>query len=72
VVTDPVDWSLRAARTRWAALLRHIYEVDPLACPRCAALMRIVAVLTDPALIVRTGFLTERRFRSREALLTRP
>jgi uncharacterized protein (UPF0212 family) len=32
-------------------LLRRIYEVDPLACPRCAAPMRIVAVITDPALI---------------------
>lgn len=52
-ITDPVHWSLRAARYRWAELLRRIYEVDPLACPRCAALMRIVAVITDPALITR-------------------
>ena len=36
-ITDPVHWSLRAARSRWAALLRRIDEVDPLACPRCAA-----------------------------------
>jgi hypothetical protein len=34
-------------------LLRRIYEVDPLACPRCAAPMRIVAVITDPAVITR-------------------
>jgi len=34
-LVDPVDWSLRAARFRWAALLRRIFEVDPLACPRC-------------------------------------
>ena len=33
--------------------LRRIYEVDPLACPRCAAPMRIVAVITDPAVIIR-------------------
>jgi hypothetical protein len=52
-ITDPVDWSLRAARYRWAELLRRIYEVDPLTCPRCAALMRIVAVITDPAVISR-------------------
>jgi hypothetical protein len=32
-ITDPVDWSLRATRYRWAELLRRIYEVDPLACP---------------------------------------
>jgi hypothetical protein len=52
-ITDPVDWSLRAARYRRAELLRRIYEVDPLACPRCAAPMRIVAVITDPAVITR-------------------
>jgi len=25
----------REARRRWAKLLRRIFEVDPLACPRC-------------------------------------
>jgi hypothetical protein len=44
-ITDPVHWSLRAARYRWAELLRRIYEVDPLTCPRCAALLRIVAAV---------------------------
>jgi len=34
-------------------LLRRIYEVDRLACPRCAAPMRIVAVITDLAVITR-------------------
>jgi len=48
-----VNWSLRAARYRWAELLRRIFEVDPLACPQCAAPMRIVAVITDPAVITR-------------------
>ena len=43
---EPADWSLRAARFRWAELLRRIFEVDPLACPRCRGLMRIVAVIT--------------------------
>jgi hypothetical protein len=52
-ITDPVDWSLRAARYRWAELLRHLFEVDPLTCPRCAARMRPVAVITDPAVITR-------------------
>ncbi|MEK7667130.1 MAG: transposase [Gemmatimonadota bacterium] len=47
-ITDPADWSLRAARYRWAELLRRIFEVEPLTCPRCSALMRIVAVITDP------------------------
>ena len=52
-ITEPVDWSLQAARYRWAALLRRNYEVDALACPRCAAPMRLVAVITDPAVITR-------------------
>jgi len=52
-ITEPVNWSPRAARYRWAELLRRIYEVDPLTCPRCAALMHIVAVITDPAVISR-------------------
>ena len=52
-IVDPVDWSLRAARFRWAELLRRIFEVDPLACPRCRGLMRLVAVITDPAVITR-------------------
>jgi len=29
-------------------VLRGIFEVDPLACPRCRSPMRIVAVITDP------------------------
>jgi len=36
-ITDSVNWSLRAARSRWAELLRRIYEVDPLTCPLCSA-----------------------------------
>jgi MOSC domain-containing protein len=48
-----LDWSLRAARFRWAELLRRIFEVDPLTCPRCQGLMRIVAVITEPAVITR-------------------
>jgi hypothetical protein len=36
---------------RWAALLRQIFEVDPLACPHCAGPMRIVACITQAAVI---------------------
>ena len=39
------------ATRRWAALLRQIYEVDPLMCPRCAGPMRIVACITQSAVI---------------------
>ncbi len=45
--------ALRAARRRWAELLRRIFEVDPLRCPRCGQEMRIVAVITEPPVIDR-------------------
>jgi len=69
-ITEAVNWSLRAARYRWAELLRRIYEVDPLACPRCAAPMRIVAVITDPAVITR--ILVHRARCAERALLPAP
>jgi len=50
IVTAPRLAPTEATR-RWAALLRQIYEVDPLACPRCAGPMRIVACITQAAVI---------------------
>jgi hypothetical protein len=49
----PADPELRALRRRWAELIRRIYEADPLVCPRCGATMRIVAFITEPAVIRR-------------------
>jgi hypothetical protein len=34
------------ARRRWAALIKQVWRVDPLVCPRCGARMRIVAFIT--------------------------
>ena len=34
-----------------ARLLRKIYEVDPLTCPRCLAPMKVVAVIEQPKII---------------------
>ena len=42
-----------ALRHRWAELIRRVYEVDPLVCPRCGAEMRVVGFITQPALIKR-------------------
>jgi hypothetical protein len=39
--------ALRARRSRWAELLRRIFEVDPLRCPRCDNEMRILAFILD-------------------------
>ena len=41
------------ASRRWADRLRRIFEVDPLACIRCGGTMRIVACITDRAVIDR-------------------
>ena len=55
----PVPLLLQEARRRWAELLRRIFEVDPLACPRCGSAMRMLALVTEPAVIAR--ILTHRR-----------
>jgi hypothetical protein len=52
-VADPVPLALREARRRWAELLRQIFEVDPLRCPACGSEMRIVAFITQRAVIDR-------------------
>jgi hypothetical protein len=39
------------ASRRWAALLQQIFEVDPLACPACHGVMRIVAFITRSSVI---------------------
>ncbi len=42
-----------ALRRRWANLIRRVYEVDPLVCPRCGADMRIIGFITEPRVIRR-------------------
>ena len=42
-----------AARKRWADLLRRVYEVDPMVCPRCDGTMRVVGFITQPHAIRR-------------------
>ena len=44
---------LGEARRRWAELLRRLYGVDPLACPACGGAMRLLAVITEGAVIDR-------------------
>jgi hypothetical protein len=57
VAQAPSDPDMRALRRRWAELLRRIYEVDPLVCPRCGARMRI----TVPPVVLGVAFITEPR-----------
>jgi hypothetical protein len=44
---------LKERRRRWADLIRRVYEVDPMTCPRCGAPMRIIAFIIDARAIRR-------------------
>jgi hypothetical protein len=37
----------------WAEVIRKVYEVDPMICPRCGGRMRVVSFLTEPAVVDR-------------------
>ena len=40
-------------RSAWARVLKKVFEVDPLVCPRCGGAMRVIAWITDRAVIDR-------------------
>ena len=52
-IADRERLPVSEARLRWAELLRRIFEVDPLRCPRWDHAMRIVAFITERAVIDR-------------------
>ena len=37
----------------WAEIIRKVYEVDPMICPRCGGRMKVVAFLTEYAVVDR-------------------
>ncbi len=41
----------RACSKKWAELLKLIYEINPLRCPKCQHEMRIVAIVNDPLVV---------------------
>ena len=43
----PAPARSRASQT-WAMLIKRVYEIDPLICPRCAGQMAVVAFLEPP------------------------
>jgi hypothetical protein len=43
----------RVPRRGWAEMIRKVYEVNPLTCPQCGGQMRIIAFLTDYAVVDR-------------------
>jgi hypothetical protein len=36
-------------RSAWARLIKKVYGVDPLICPKCGSIMRIIAFILDPS-----------------------
>ena len=37
--------SAREARKGWAALIKQVYEADPLCCPKCGSAMKIISFI---------------------------
>jgi len=54
-VLVPEDGESVAARARsaWARVIHKVYEIDPLACPKCGAPMRVIALI-DAAAVIRS------------------
>jgi hypothetical protein len=47
---DEVEVDILAYKRAWARLLSKVYEIDPLACPKCGAEMKpaVIAVIENP------------------------
>jgi hypothetical protein len=37
----------------WAAMIRKVYEVDPMICPKCGGTMKVVAFIIEHAVVDR-------------------
>jgi hypothetical protein len=40
-------------RLGWAEMIRKVYEVDPMLCPKCGGQMKIIAFITDYSVLDR-------------------
>jgi hypothetical protein len=47
IVIKKDDCSNKIPRRGWAEMIRKVYEVSPLVCPKCRGEMRIIAFITD-------------------------
>ena len=48
---EPDTPFIRKCRFTWAALIKAVYEVDPLKCPKCGGTMKIVAFIEESKII---------------------
>jgi hypothetical protein len=50
-VLEPQAANGLGKNSAWARLIRKVYEVDPLECPRCGAGMKVISFINDPVVI---------------------
>ena len=43
----------RIPRRGWAAMIRKVYEVNPLLCPQCGGQMKVITFITDFSVVDR-------------------
>lgn len=43
--------SSRQYRKKWSQLIKKVYEVNPLICPRCKCEMKIISFILDPLVV---------------------
>jgi hypothetical protein len=56
LASDPQESQTQWAKSRrksWAALIRHVFEADPLLCPRCGQQMQILSFIKEGKVIDR-------------------
>jgi len=44
----PAESSASRANQTWAMLIKRVYEVDPLCCPKCGGTMKVIAFIEPP------------------------
>jgi len=45
---ETVEIDADCRKQAWARLLAKVYEVDPLVCPKCGSVMKVIAVIQEP------------------------
>ena len=52
-LVEPMTEYASRAKAAWARLIRKVYAVDPLECPKCKGPMRVIALIDDPRVVRR-------------------
>lgn len=46
-----IDEDISVPSRGWDEMIRRVYEIDPLLCPRCGGKMRVIAFVEEPKVI---------------------